>query len=152
MTLSLLESLPRNQLLALLEALDVSFFVKRADSVLLHISPLCAQEWGISIESVLGTRGEGVFPEDQIIGFMAKDQAVFAAGKAEQFEEFFGVHRIAAIGLAALPRFRLLTKRGSLRCCFASRRTSPMSLKSRRPCRRASISTRPWCQSFKSES
>ena len=108
MTLSLLESLPRNQLLALLEALDVSFFVKRADSVLLHISPLCAQAWGISIESVLGTRGEGVFPEDQIIGFMAKDQAVFAAGKAEQFEEFFwsAPHRSNRLGRTTkIPTF-----------------------------------------------
>jgi len=86
---SLPNQLTSDQFFAVLESLELSVFVKNADSVLIHINSRCAEMWGTSAESLLGTQGEGFFPDDQIDGFIAKDRSIFASGATERFQEYF---------------------------------------------------------------
>ncbi|MDC8771795.1 PAS domain S-box protein [Roseateles albus] len=73
----------------LLDCLPYSIFIKDAGSCLLYVSPACAETWGVKASEIVGTRGEGFFPEDQLESFWALDRQILAGGNPVSLREVF---------------------------------------------------------------
>lgn len=83
----LLDTLFSPEVQELVDALPIAFFVKDDASRVVMMNQACEEQWGVSFELIRGTTASQFFHEDQVAGFLAHDQAVFASRKLTVFEE-----------------------------------------------------------------
>ncbi|MEO8215570.1 MAG: diguanylate cyclase [Acidobacteriota bacterium] len=76
-------------LLAIINLIPVSFFVKDRNSRFFLINHACEEQWGMSFKDLRNTDGSQFFPPDQMEQFLATDRSIFASRKAVDFEETF---------------------------------------------------------------
>ena len=78
---------------SLLDGLPYGVFIKDAGSRILCVSPACAETWGLKASDIVGTRGEGFFPADQLESFWAVDRQIMTGGKPVSQQEVFWSER-----------------------------------------------------------
>ncbi|HEX8980010.1 MAG TPA: PAS domain S-box protein [Parasulfuritortus sp.] len=84
---------------AILEAMPLALFVKDAESRIVFMNRACEAMWGKPLSEIAGTDAGAIFPPEQMALFLAKDRAIFADGRMDEFEEVawnarFGQNRI----------------------------------------------------------
>jgi PAS domain S-box-containing protein len=70
----------------IISMMPIAMFIKDADLNIVLLNDACAEQWGVTLEQVAGTRSHQVYPPEQMRIFNDHDRAVFASGKCEMRE------------------------------------------------------------------
>ena len=84
-----LEQLTPNQLQALLDSLPVPVFVKRPDGALMLVNKAWEATIGIALADMQGSKGEDVFPPEQMASFLQREQEARDTRQTISYDETY---------------------------------------------------------------